>query len=47
MGISKYELFNDYYMDEFSEVLYEYNELHAYDRDEDVEEVSGQDFFGF
>jgi len=48
MGISKKELFCDYYMDEIGEIMAAYNELHRYDKeDEPAEEIDGASFFGF
>jgi hypothetical protein len=50
MGISKSELFNQYYLDEFFAVLEEYNEMHTYKpegkRDELPEEVDAEDWGG-
>lgn len=48
MGISKKELFFDYYMDEIGEIIYEHNEMHkAPDKDEIIEYADGNSFFGF
>ena len=45
IGISKSELLQDYYYDEFLVVLDEYNELHKFDqKKEDIEEVDAGDW---
>ena len=45
MGISKDELLNGYYLDEFLAVLDAHNEMNRFDAGEDkVEEVSAEDW---
>lgn len=44
IGISKSELLNDYYYDEFLVVLDEYNELHKIDTSGKIEEVRAEDW---
>jgi predicted amidohydrolase len=46
IGISKKELLNDYFVEEIGEIIYEYNKLHEYKKeDTKVEEVYCDDFF--
>ena len=48
IGISKRELFEDYYLDEIREVILEHNRLHTLVEKEKVAEaVYCDDFFGF
>lgn len=47
MGISKRDLFNDYYMDEIGEIIFEHNEMHRTKEEPDVEVASCESFFGF
>lgn len=44
IGISKKQLLQDYYYDEFLVVLDEYNELHKIDSSEKIEQVSAEDW---
>lgn len=44
LGISKRELFEDYYMEEIGEVIHEYNLLSGFAEEP---EVSSEEFFGF
>jgi hypothetical protein len=47
IGISKRALFEDYYVDEIGEVLYEYNEMHDYSKHaKTAKQVGGLEFFG-
>ena len=45
MGITKRELLEDYYLDEFSEIVRAWNEAHNPDREEQ-EEVDPMSFMG-
>lgn len=46
IGISKRELFEDYYLDEVGEVMAEWNALHNRSRDEETEKADPLAFLG-